>query len=410
MCAERAMPGRLAAALLILAVASATPAQQDEHIFEPGKKHVCVPAASGQGWDCSSTETPPTPSETRREPRLRSSSEIPHEPQPEPTASAAPTATATPASTPSAATTTPAPEPAAAPPPVSLAAPVPAAAPPRSSAAGNSGAAGSSRSRNVPSYLLAPGASDSRPAAQPVAASPPAPAVQKSEPTPVRSEPARSAATVQAETPRAPAETARTPAQPAPSQAAAQTPAAAETPRAPAESPRPVATTPPPRSAPEPQPASAAPPQPKPVASPQIAPVASTADTPPAAVAAPASTPAAAQPQRSEPATQPARAATILRDSNDFRRLADTRYVLELASGSDRRSVEDTASQAALPHGSVWLLTLRRDGAPWHLAVWGDFDSVDAARAARNEAQAAGMTAGWPRRAGPLKQELRGEP
>lgn len=81
--------------------------------------------------------------------------------------------------------------------------------------------------------------------------------------------------------------------------------------------------------------------------------------------------------------------------------------MLELASGSDRDQVEAGAGQFALAHGQIYLLSLQRNGEPWFLAVWGDFDSVDAARAARAEANAAGAATGWPRRAGPLKQELR---
>lgn len=84
--------------------------------------------------------------------------------------------------------------------------------------------------------------------------------------------------------------------------------------------------------------------------------------------------------------------------------------MLELASGSDRSAVEYEAGRIAPTHGEIYLLPLSRDGAPWYVAVWGDFDTVEAARAARGEAIAVGaMRAGWPRRAGPLKQELRGQ-
>lgn len=79
---------------------------------------------------------------------------------------------------------------------------------------------------------------------------------------------------------------------------------------------------------------------------------------------------------------------------------------MELTGGTDRSAIERDAAAAAVS-GPVYLLTLQRDGSAWHVAVFGDFDSVESARSARAAALASGASrVGWPRRAGPLKQEL----
>lgn len=148
-------------------------------------------------------------------------------------------------------------------------------------------------------------------------------------------------------------------------------------------------------------------------ATPESAAPTATAATAAAATTITATEPAPAQP-RSEPPqtaaatpTATANHANTLLGAGEFRRLADTRYVVELASGASRGEVESRAAAAAPAQGRVYLLPLRRDGADWYLAVWGDFDSVDAARSARAQALAEGAAGlGWPRRAGPLKQEL----
>ena len=122
-------------ALLVCAAVLLSPAlpAAEEQIFEPGSKHVCVPAASGEGWDCRSAEdggaAPADAAKPAREPRLRSSSEIPDEAQ----SAAAPAAAAA-----TAAPTDPNPARSA-----------PAASP-------SSSAAPAEGPRRLPSYLLSP--------------------------------------------------------------------------------------------------------------------------------------------------------------------------------------------------------------------------------------------------------------
>jgi hypothetical protein len=315
-------------ALLFLALSAAATAQ--EQVFEPGSKHVCVPAASGEGWDCHSAEgaAPAAANEAKpREPRLRSSSQVAEESPKaeaaaaEPATSIEPLAPATPAQTTSA-------------PPAAVAAP-------------------RENSRNVPNYLLAPEARTS------------------GAPAPTRPAPAP------------PVERKSQPATPAPAPAAPPPVAAAPEPaRAPPPS-EPVAATP----APEPAPA--------PVATPEPRAPEPIAETP---------APRVVNPQPVAPPPPAPRESPLL-GAAEFRRLGDSRYVIELASGNRRDAVESEASLYA--HSNVYLLTLQRNGEAWYLAVRGDFDSVDAARAARAEMIASGATQiGWPRRAGPLKQEL----
>lgn len=343
-----------------LVLAPALPAAEDK-IFEPGSKHVCVPAASGEGWDCRSAEdggaAPAGAKKESREPKLRSSSAVPDEAQTAPAPAAEPAAVAPVAEPPPAKTTT-------------STAPAKASTPPASA----------ENSRRLPNYLLAPeaqsaprAASAAPPAAPPpTAAAPARAAMQSPPPAPAATAAAQPAAAVPAAPAPAPANTAARATTTATSTSTATTAAPAETTAAAAE----------PR----------------------------TTSTPPAATPAAATRePAAATPVAASPEPAPTRStalATVLGGS-EFRRLGDGRFVLELASGSDRGRVEDTASGLTLARGDIYLLPLQRDGAPWFVAVWGDFDSVDAARAARDEAAAAGATPGFPRRVGPLKQELR---
>lgn len=335
-----AEPHRLAWAVLI-ALAATTAQAATEQVFEPGSKHVCVPAANGEGWDCHSTEAAPAAPAANdnkpREPRLRSSSQVPDEtPKAEATAAGAA-------------------EPAAAAPATTAPAAAPSAAPPPSVAAPRA------NSRNVPNYLLAPEARASN------------------APSPAPAPSAASQTAGQAAAPAAAAGAVRD--EPAP-----ETPAAKPA----ATSPQPVAAAPP-----EPAPAATSPPEPAAAAPPPVAPPEPVAELPAPRIANP---PAA-------PPPPPVANASPLLGAAEFRRLGDSRYVIELASGSSRDAVEQQAASHAA--GDVYLLPLRRDGETWYLAVRGDFDSVDAARAARAEAIASGAAnIGWPRRVGPLKQEL----
>ncbi|GMV30528.1 MAG: hypothetical protein AMXMBFR59_26530 [Rhodanobacteraceae bacterium] len=304
--------------VLLAALTMASAQAADEQVFEPGTKHVCVPAANGEGWDCRSTDAAPAvPAESAAKPRelrVRSSSEAPDD--------VSPTSAATDSG--------------------------PATPPPDITAPGAS-------SRSVPHYLLAPearaSAAAATPAAEPPTAAPTAP------PAPPERVPAASVPEPPVAPPVAAADATPEPATPPPRMPASSASVAPPT----AEPPRP----PPPPSA--------------------------------AAPAAPAAPPADAT--AAAGGTAPLGAA-------EFRRLGDSRYVIELASGRQRDAVESEVARPA--RGEVYLLSLTRDGEAWYLAVWGDFESVDAARNARAEALANGaVRVGWPRRVGPLKQELR---
>lgn len=403
MCVER----RRSAAVLFGLFALTAAAHAAEQVFEPGTKHVCVPAASGEGWDCNSGENPPTAPKAPREPRLRSSSEVSAESIAEPAATvpavtAAPTEPANPGARI---------EPAVAP------APAPSAVPERPAQTDTA----SRSSRSVPNYLLAPETRESAPS---VPAQP---------------------ASIAAETPRSTAVADTAPAaKPEPATAPRETPAS----RLAESSGRDTATSTTPPSAPAaaaedpPRATATAPTPPTAVAAPAIVAAPSSTDAghtaesttaPKTPAAAPATVPATAAPPVTAPApatasapsapaiapataSEPAPAAAESRAAStsrallggaEFRRLADSRYVIELGSGRSRDGAERSATASAPAHGQVYVLALQRDGESWYLAVWGDFDSVESARSARAELLAGGATGvGWPRRAGPLKQEL----
>jgi len=96
------------------------------------------------------------------------------------------------------------------------------------------------------------------------------------------------------------------------------------------------------------------------------------------------------------------------RGNREFLALPPSGYVIELAHSA--RAADLAASRAALQlaRGQLYELHLRRDNGDWWLLVWGSFDNVDAARAARAELPAdAVINAGWPRRIGALQSEAR---
>jgi hypothetical protein len=224
------------------------------------------------------------------------------------------------------------------------------------SAAATPPAATTPRTGKLPSYLLAPGASDSA-APAPVAT-----------PTPV----------------------------------AAPKPAA---PPAPAETPKPV-TAPVVHTSTNPQPAPAIP---TPPAAPKIAP--SPEPKPAAAIAErPASPPPVAAAPTPAPVSPPAHPHAPASDSaigsSDFLALPGDQYVIELAHADSEASAAATRAELHLAHGKVYELHLRQNGGDTWLLVWGSFDDVGAARAARGELPA-DAHAGWPRRIAPLQAEVR---
>jgi hypothetical protein len=87
----------------------------------------------------------------------------------------------------------------------------------------------------------------------------------------------------------------------------------------------------------------------------------------------------------------------------DFLALPADAYVIELA-----RAATEAELAAPNPIGEkVYKLHLRQNEAEVWLLVCGPYDSLQAARTARDELVAQGATPGWPRRVGPLQTEVR---
>jgi septal ring-binding cell division protein DamX len=117
-----------------------------------------------------------------------------------------------------------------------------------------------------------------------------------------------------------------------------------------------------------------------------------------AAPAAPAAAP--------KPATPSPHAA--VNGNREFLALSSSSYIVELAHGASRSELEALRTSVHPSHGDLYELHLQRDGNDWWLLVWGAFDSVDAARAARSELSAeAPINAGWPRPVAALQNEAR---
>lgn len=151
------------------------------------------------------------------------------------------------------------------------------------------------------------------------------------------------------------------------------------------------------------------------------------AQTPPARteIAKPATdpAPAASVPQPSH-ATEPAPAPSALAPAPanpapvatyadrasqyNFLALPGDHYVIELAHAERERELAATRDDAQVPSGKVYELHLRQNDADQWLLVWGDFDSIESARAARAKLLAtATIEPGWPRRIAPLQAEVR---
>ena len=300
---------RAAAVVLCLAGSGSAPAAPADppaygkvDTFEPGKKYNCVPTADHKNWDCTQagkvTKDDTPPPAPRRD---------------------VPAAVA-----------------AATPPP-----PDPATPPPQAATASDS------HSGKLPSYLLAPGASDHAPQA-------PAGPVARPEP----------AAVPEVHTSTNP--------QPA-------APTAQHAPPAPPTRALEAAPTPAPEAA-------------KPVASePVPAPAADSAVTKTEALSTP--TPPPAQPK-------------VADRGGDFLDLSGDQYVIELAHGDSQTSIAAAHAALSLPHGHAYELHLRQNGSDTWLLVWGSFDDVGAARTARSELPT-DAHAGWPRRVAPLQAEVR---
>ena len=328
--------------------------------FEPGKKYSCLPTADRKGWDCTqngkAVDAPPAPP--------------PAAPAPAPSHPVQP-----------------------APAPITQSAPV-ASEPTQSSAPS------AVHSSELPGYLNARAASGG-PAPQQPAAAPPQP-VQKgaisTNPSVSRDSSADRTVAQPAHEPAAPKPSAPAPQSEAPREQVTTAPPPA-TPAAGAARTQP-STTPPAQTAAEPSPAAAA-------RAPEHAPAPATQpDVEPAAPVA-ARAPEAPPPAATAPRT-PARTsgAVALRSGDAFLALPADQYVIEVAHAPDAATLD--AVDVHPTHGEVYKLHLLQNGVDNWLLVWGSFDDVSAARAARAELAAdASVTPGWPRRIAPLQAEVR---
>jgi hypothetical protein len=86
--------------------------------------------------------------------------------------------------------------------------------------------------------------------------------------------------------------------------------------------------------------------------------------------------------------------------------LPGDRFVVEVAHATNQRELAATRSATHVPSGELYEVHLRQNGADAWLLLWGSFDSLEAARSARNT-MSASATLGWPRRIAPLQAEAR---
>ena len=110
-----------------------------------------------------------------------------------------------------------------------------------------------------------------------------------------------------------------------------------------------------------------------------------------------------AMPAAPAPKPAPAPATTAVTPSDDFLALPADAYVIELA----RAATETELTAPNATGGKVYKLHLRQNDAEVWLLVCGPYDSLQAARTARDELAAQGAAPGWPRRVGPLQTEVR---
>ncbi|WP_440223705.1 hypothetical protein ACQQ2N_00495 [Dokdonella sp. MW10] len=97
-------------------------------------------------------------------------------------------------------------------------------------------------------------------------------------------------------------------------------------------------------------------------------------------------------------------------DARAFRALRGDRYTLELAQAPTRAALAPLVDALAATSGTLHLVVLRGPEGPAVHALWSDFPTPEAARAARDVLPPdAAITSGWPRRIGPLQSELAGD-
>jgi hypothetical protein len=128
------------------------------------------------------------------------------------------------------------------------------------------------------------------------------------------------------------------------------------------------------------------------------------AEKPAPIVAARPATPA--PPKPTPPPRETAHATTSAND--DFISLAGDRFVIELAHASRRSDLAASRDAMHLPHGEFYEVHFRQNGGDAWLLVWGSFDTIEAARSARNElSTSTSVPVGFPRRVAPLQAEAR---
>ncbi len=128
----------------------------------------------------------------------------------------------------------------------------------------------------------------------------------------------------------------------------------------------------------------------------------------PATTPAPTPAPAQSVPVVSAASPAPPTTPADRASQHDFLALPGNHFVIELAHAEHEGDLANARDAAHLPSGQVYELHLRENDADQWLLVWGDFDSIEAARAARAELLANGtMSPGWPRRIAPLQAEVR---
>ncbi len=91
----------------------------------------------------------------------------------------------------------------------------------------------------------------------------------------------------------------------------------------------------------------------------------------------------------------------------EFMALPGDHFVVEMGHAASRGELDAARSATHVPNGDLYEVHLRQNGADAWLLLWGSFDTLEAARAARNKLSSAAGTPGWPRRIAPLQAEAR---
>jgi hypothetical protein len=143
-----------------------------------------------------------------------------------------------------------------------------------------------------------------------------------------------------------------------------------------------------------------------------VEPARAPASAPEPSTAAPVPRPAPAPVAMQEPPPAPSRATAAalteqaIHSDRGFLALPGAQFVIEIAHGEREADIASVHASVHVPHGEVYELHLRQNGADLWLLLWGSFADIGSARAARAELSANGsITPGWPRRIAPLQAE-----